>query len=176
MKLSTNGKEYTVEFTFEAAESEVVQKAFDYFSGAYMFKGIKTNKSDDEMTEEEKLQERVGQFDTMISGISVVSKLAIDFLYMGLLEHHGTEDGDGTITCRADAKRIYKDFCKENPEDNMAKNFGLFEALRDQMETDGFFDRIGLTNLMESMTQTDKVTKIPQDHKKKTSTKPSKTS
>lgn len=167
MQLPANGKEYTVEFTFEAAESNVVQKAFDYFSGAFMLKGIKTTKSDDEMTDEEKIQTRVNQMDAMIGGISAMPSLAIDFLYMGLLEHHGSnEDGDGTVKCREDAKRVYKQFCKENPEDERATQFGLFESLKEQMETDGFFKRIGLEQIMKNMNQPEPM-KTPQDHKKK---------
>lgn len=167
MKLSANGKEYTVEFTFEAAESDVVNKAFDYFSGAYMFKGIKSNKPEDEMTDEEKLQENVAKADAMISGISAVPRLAIDFLYMGLLENHGSHsEGDGAVTCRDDAKRIYKQFCKENPDDIKATQFGLFEALKEQMEVDGFFKRIGLEQLMKTISDPEPK-KTPQDHKKK---------
>lgn len=163
MLLKTSKKEYKVEFTFEAAESDIVQKAFDYFSGAYMFKGLKENGTE--------LENKVAQVDAMVSGISVVPKLAIDLLYMGLLEYHGTsEDADGTITCREDAKRIYKEFCKENPEDSISTQYGLFEALRGQMETDGFFKRIGLEQMMNQMNQPEPK-KIPQDHKKKVNVK-----
>ena len=174
MQLQTKNKTYDIEFTFEAAESDDVQKAFDYFSGAYMLKSVKTTKPEEEMTEEEKVETRVAQMDAMVSGISIIPKLAIDFLFMGLLENHGTHtDGDGSVACRDDAKRIYKQFCKENPDSVLSKQTGLFDALRDQMETDGFFDRIGITQMLEMMKVPEApLPKTPQDHKKK-STKPS---
>lgn len=144
MQLSVGNKEYIIEFTFEAAESEAVQTAFDYFSGAYMFKGMS-----DEGTDEEK---RVKQLDAMIGGISAMPKLAIDFLFMGLLENHGpcgeiTQD----VLTRSDAKAIYKQFCKENPESDLVMQSNLFEALKEQMEADGFFKRIGLEKMMQIM-------------------------
>lgn len=153
MQIKVNGKEYNIEFTFEAAESEVVQKAFDFFSGAYMFKGLKEDGTE--------IEKKVAQMDAMVSGISAMPKLAIDLLYMGLLENHSDE-----IKSRDDAKQLYKSFCIENPDSKIAMQSGLFEALKTQMETDGFFKRIGLEQMMEKMNQPEP-SKIPQDHKKK---------
>lgn len=157
MKLSINGKERTIEFTFEAAESELLQTVFDYFSGAYMFKGIRDSGSE--------LEQKVAQMDAMISGISAVPKMAIDLFYIGLLEHHGP-CGDTTqdILSRDDAKMLYKAFCKENPENEISTQSGLFEALKKQMEEDGFFKRIGLEQMKpEEQPQP----KISQEYKKK---------
>lgn len=154
MNIKANGKEYNIEYTFEAAESDIVQKAFDFFSGAYILKQGKEAK------------DPIGQLDAMMAGTAESSKFMIDFLYMGLLESHGLhEDGDKTIACREDAKRLYKQFCKENPEDERAFQFNMLMALREQMVEDGFFKRIGLESLMEMMNQ--EQPKIPQDHKKK---------
>lgn len=162
MQLKTKDKIYEIEFTFEAAESETIQTVFDYFSGSYMFKGMK-----DSGTE---LEKKLSQMDSMIGGISSMPKLAIDFLLMGLLEHHG-EFGDKTqdILSRDDAKRVYKEFCKENPDDAMSIHSGLFDALKEQMEADGFFKRIGLEQMMEAMNQVETEEAVPmklQDHKK----------
>ncbi len=171
MQLITKNKTYTIEFTFEAAESPIVQLAFDYFSGAYMMKAIAVDKTDSELTESDKLKNQVAQLDALIGGVANMPKLAIDFLFMGLLENHGA-DGDGTVLNRSDAKRIYKDFCKENQEDALAMHSGLFEALREQMVEDGFFKRIGLEQMMENMSKpNEKTVKMPQDHKKKVNTK-----
>jgi hypothetical protein len=163
MQIIVENKEYKIEFTFEAAESDIVQTAFDYFSGAYMFKGMTDNG-----TEEEK---RIKQVDAALGGISAMPRMAIDFFFMGLLENHGpcgeiTQD----IATRNDAKRLYKQFCKENPENELSMQSGLFKALREQMEKDGFFDRIGLTEVMQAMTTEETETqlpKVPQDRKKK---------
>lgn len=161
MYLKTKERNYEVEFTFEAAESEIVQTAFDYFSGSYMFKGIREDGTE--------LENKVSQMNSMIGGISAMPKLAVDFLYMGLLEHHGScGDISQDILSRDDAKRIYKQFCKENPEDEMSMQAGLFESLKGQMETDGFFKRIGLEQMMQAMSKAEEeiAPMKPQDHKK----------
>lgn len=161
MKLLINGKERTIEFTFEAAESELLQTVFDYFSGAYMFKGIRDSGSE--------LEQKVAQMDAMISGISAVPKMAIDLFYIGLLEHHGP-CGDTTqdILSRDDAKMLYKAFGKENPENEISTQSGLFEALKKQMEEDGFFKRIGLEQMLEQMKPEEQPQpKISQEYKKK---------
>ena len=162
MNINVGNKEYKIEFTFEAAESESVNKAFDFFTGAYMMK-----KADEIKNNTEK------QRDCMIQGLADLPKLTIDFFYMGLLENHGVhEDGDGTITCVADAKRLYKQFAKENPDDERAYHSGMFEALKKQMEEDGFFKRIGVEKFMTDLEKTiSEPPKVPQDHKKKQSAK-----
>lgn len=162
MQLKTKDRIYEIEFTFEAAESEVVQTAFDYFSGSYMFKGMKEDGTE--------LEKKIAQMESMIGGLSAMPKLAVDFLYMGLLEHHGAcGDISQDILSRGDAKRIYKEFCKLNPEDEMSMQAGLFEALKGQMETDGFFKRIGLEQMMQTMSRAEEEIEPmnPQDHKKK---------
>lgn len=170
MQLITKNKTYEIELTFEAAESPIVEQVYDFFSGAYVMKSIAVDKPDGELTENDITKNQIAKIDAMISGASSVPKMAIDFLYMGLLEHHGAE-GDGTVLSRADAKKVYKEFCKENPDDKMAMHSGLFEALKVQMETDGFFKRIGLDQMLESMNKSIeeevKQQKVPQDHKKK---------
>lgn len=152
MNIKVGKKEYNIEFTFEAAESESVNKAFDFFTGAYMMK-----KADEIKGSTEK------QMDCMIGGLSDVPKLTIDFLYMGLLENHAKE-----VKNREEAKELYKQFCKENPEDERAYHYGMFEALKEQMSTDGFFKRIGVEQFMSNLEETvENAEKTPQDHKKK---------
>ena len=163
MQIKVNGKPYTIEFTFEAAESEVVCKAYDFFSGAYMLKAMPElanaqGNKDFEVTNEMKIK----QLDAMTQEASKAPKLAIDFLFMGLQEYHADE-----IQTRDNAKALYKAYCKENPDTELSYNIGLFEALKGQMETDGFFKRIGVDAMME----TPKEVKQPQDHKKKSDTK-----
>lgn len=158
--LHVGDTDYKVEFTFEAAESDYVQAAFDYFSGAYMLRGVSGNIKNEAL-------ERIEQVNAMISGISAMPKMAVSLLYMGLLENHGP-CGSATkdITNRNKAKDLYKQFCKENPENPIAMHSALFEALKGQMEKDGFFDRIGLSKMMENVSQaTEK--KVPQVAKKK---------
>lgn len=174
MQLTVKDRTYEIEFTFEAAESETVQKVFDYFTGAYQYRNIKTSKGVDEMDDQEKVAYTIGMLDSTIGEVATIPKLTIDFLFMGLLEHHGV-NGDITqdIESKDDARQLYKDFCKENPEDEKALHTGLFDALKVQMDADGFFKRIGLEQMLtklNSMEQEEKktnLTVVPQDHKKK---------
>ena len=159
MKFLVEGKEYTLEYTFEAAENQkCVDAMTDIFGGAMMTK-IDETKS-------EALQIR-----DFLMTISDLPRMAMDMFYAGLLENHG-EDGDGTITSRLDAKRLYKQFCKENPEDAMAASYyGLITVISNQMEEDGFFKRTGLADILESMGNAVQEAKKPTDHKKKQPTK-----
>lgn len=159
MKFSVEEKEYALEYTFEAAENQkCVDAMTDIFGGAMMTK-IDETKS-------EALQIR-----DFLMTISDLPRMAMDMFYAGLLENHG-EDGDGTITSRLDAKRLYKKFCKENPEDAMATSYyGLITAISNQMEEDGFFKRTGLADILENMGNAVKEVKKPTDRKKKQPTK-----
>ena len=159
MKFIVEGKEYTLEYTFEAAENQkCVDAMTDIFGGAMMTK-IDETKS-------EALQIR-----DFLMTISDLPRMAMDMFYAGLLENHG-EDGDGTITSRLDAKRLYKQFCKENPEDAMATSYyGLITVISNQMEEDGFFKRTGLSDILESMGNAVKEVKKPTDRKRKQPTK-----
>jgi hypothetical protein len=93
---------------------------------------------------------------------------------MGLLEHHGV-NGDITrdITSRAEARQLYKEFCMQNPDDERAMHSGMFDALKAQMDADGFFKRIGLEQMLTRINAMDQeqtknnLTVVPQDHKKK---------
>ncbi len=160
MKFTVDGKEYILEYTFEAAENQkCVDAMTDIFGGAMMTK-IDETKS-------EALQIR-----DFLMTISDLPRMAMDMFYAGLLEHHG-EDGDGTITSRLDAKRLYKQFCKENPDDATAVSYyGVVTAIATQMEEDGFFKRTGMEDILDSMTEkVKKPKKQPQDRKRKQPTK-----
>jgi len=160
MNFKVEDKEYTLEYTFEAAENQkCVDAMTDIFGGAMMTK-IDESKS-------EALQIR-----DFLMTISDLPRMAMDMFYAGLLENHG-EDGDGTVMSRLDAKRLYKKFCKENPDDTMASSYyGLITVISEQMEKDGFFKRTGLADILESMDNAiQKEVKKPTDRKRKQPTK-----
>lgn len=168
MNFKVEDKEYILEYTFEAAENQkCVDAMTDIFGGAMITK-IDESKS-------EALQIR-----DFLMTISDLPRMAMDMFYAGLLENHG-EDGDGTITSRLDAKRIYKKFCKENPDDAMAESYyGLITVISEQMGKDGFFKRTGLADILEKMgkaaQETEKEAKMPTDRKRKQPTKKQKES
>lgn len=159
MNFKVGDKEYTLEYTFEAAENQkCVDAMTDIFGGAMMTK-IDESKSE------------VLQIRDFLMTMSDLPRMAMDMFYAGLLENHG-EDGDGEIMSRLDAKRLYKEFCKENPDDVMASSYyGLITVISEQMEKDGFFKRTGLADILESMgraiQETGKPVKKPTDRKKK---------
>lgn len=150
MNIKVGEKNYEIEFTFEAAESEIVNKVYDFFTGAYLMKNAEEIKDDTGK-----------QVDCTLKEFSTIPKMAIEFLYMGLLEHHGKfGDIDQSVTEIADAKAIYKQFAKENPDDKISSHYELFIALRNQMEEDHFFKRVGveqfMTDFAKAATETEK--------------------
>lgn len=165
MKLTVNGKEYTIEYTFEAAHNKkCVDTCWNYFSGAYMVKGTALDELDNSET-----VGKVATIDKMIDTMSDIPDMVITLLYAGLLENHEDE-----IQTGKDARNLYKAFCKENPEDERAYDFGMFEAIKVQMEEDGFFKRIGLESFLKQMAEEEpreNPMKTPQDHKRKSTSR-----
>lgn len=141
MNIEVSGESYEIEFTFEAAHyKKCVQKAWNYFSGASMIKEasiseIYGGESADKMM----------TLNTIMNAMCDVPEMVITFLYAGLLENHGDE-----VKTERDARALYKQFTKEHPKDERAMEFGMLNALREQMENDGFFERIGLGMLNRS--------------------------
>lgn len=94
-------------------------------------------------------------------GISDIPQVTLSMFYAGLMEHHGAEEGDGSVPDKKTAKDLLKDYIKENNT-----NFwSVMEELLDQMGEDGFFKLIGLEEMMSPAEE--KTVKKPQDHKKK---------
>lgn len=144
--LNINGKEYKLEYSFEAAEhKDTVQKMFKVLSGAYLVKANNGNVAD-----------------TMIEGVSEmvadIPHIVKTAFYSGLLENHGVTEPE--------AYELMKAYIKEN---KVSFN-GLFEDIKTCMEDDGFFELSGLTEMMQKMCESMNTPKTPQDHKKKKST------
>lgn len=154
--LNINGAEYTLEYSFMAAEhNQTVQKMFNVLSGAYLVKHVN-------MTEEDK-KESVAN--AMISGtgemISDIPHIVKTAFYSGLLENHELSEED--------AYALMKEYMKEN-KISFKK---LFDDIKECMEQDGFFDLSGLTEMVAEMNKSveeqakKRTAKVPQDHKKK---------
>lgn len=156
MNIKVNGKEYNLEYTFEAAhDKKCVDVCWSHFSGANMIKGVALGEVDDGTIEQTMTMDR------LIGAMSDIPGTTLYLLYAGLLENHSDE-----ITCEADAKAWYKQFCKENPDDEKAMDSEMLLAIKEQMEKDGFFKRIGLQDFLDQ-TQEEEKPKKPQDHKQK---------
>lgn len=147
--ISIDGKEYTLEFTIEAAlYNECTEKVVNLMSSMNEAK-------DNESTKE------------LITSMSDIPQTTLTMFYAGLLEHHG-EDGDGTVLNKKDAKRLIKKYFEEHKEDETGNFYGVMEILIDVMDDDDFFNQIGLNQLAG---ETEKHPKTPQDHKRKQTVK-----
>lgn len=122
-----------------------------------------TQKEDENETDSKYLT-----IDKIIDGMSEAPRVALYLFYAGLLENHSDE-----IKSEEDAKALFKTFRKEHKDDERATFPGMLNAIREQMEEDGFFKDIGLQKFMEQMENSEapetekKLPKTPQDHKKK---------
>lgn len=162
--LTIGGKDYKVEFSFEAAEyKDCVDRVFKIVSGSYL---MKNGPSEDG----EKVSMATAIMDGTSDMVSDIPKIAVTTLYAGLLENNPVENEQA-------ARALFKQFVKENPEDDRASFWGMYDFLRDCMEEDGFFKLTGMDKVIDKLNeaaeeQKSKSGKIPQDHKKKsTSTK-----
>lgn len=142
LNLTIGGKEYKIEFTIEASlYNDVTEKVVNLMTGVM------------ESAEKENIK-------SMISNMSDVPQTTLVMFYAGLLENHSDEIGSID-----DAKSLMKVLMKENSE--YAYFYDIMQKLMDCMSDDGFFKQIGLEQMIADE-QTEKVTKMPQDHKKKT--------
>ena len=156
--LTIGGKDYKVEYSFEAAEyKDCVDKAFKVVSGSYMVRRGNFDKDD-----KRAMMEMV--IDGTADMVSDLPSVVPSFLYAGLIENNKIVD-------EREAKALFKQFIKENPDDDRASFYGMFDYLKQCMEEDGFFKLTGLDKLVEKMNQEaepqSKSVKIPQDRKRK---------
>ena len=171
--LTIGGKEYQIEFSFDAAEYKAcVDKVFKVVSGGYIMKRGITG-------EEEKAEMAEAMMDGTADMFSDMASLSITCFYAGLLENNPVEDEKA-------AKQLFKQFVKENPDDDRASFLGMYEFLKGCMEEDGFFKLTGLDKYLKDMseamekaakeaekeTERSTLPKVPTDRKRKsTSTK-----
>lgn len=138
--LTIGGNEYKVEFSFEAAEYKAcVDKVFKVVSGGYIMKrGITGTDKKAEMAE--------AMMDSTADMFSDMASLSITCFYAGLLENNPVEDEKA-------ARQLFKQFVKENPDDDRASYFGMYEFLKECMEEDGFFKLTGLDRYLKDMSE-----------------------
>lgn len=147
-ELTINGKDYKLEFSFDAAErKDFVSMMFRQVSGAAIIGNAKDieNPTAAEM------------IDGSINMISDLPHVCITGFYVGLLENNPVE--------KDEAKSLMKSYMKE-------KKIGfldLYDELKQCMEDDGFFELSGIKKMLERMqeNQQEQAVKIPQDHKRK---------
>lgn len=154
--ITVDGKEYTLEYSFMAAEhKDTVQKMFNVLSGAYLMK--RASLADGENEKEAMANAMIDGTGEMVADVPHIVKTAF---YSGLLENHGVSEEE--------AYEIMKAYMKEN-KISFKK---LFDDIKTCMEDDGFFDLSGLTDMLNEMGESmEKAVKTPQDHKRKSTSK-----
>lgn len=165
MKRITIGeKEYTIEFSIEATlYNECTESVMAFFIAPQAIESQVEN--DQEANEATRFENGIKR---TISEMADVPQKALTLFYAGLLEHHGSESGDGSVNSIKEAKRLLVTYMREN------ESINLYDVLTDminEMGNDNFFEKSGLSTIMENMNaevnkQTKKM-KQPQDHKKK---------
>lgn len=147
MVLNIGGNDYTIEFTIEASLcglcTEKVTMLMANLSQAESESDIKG----------------------VVKSISDVPSTALALLYGGLLEHHSDE-----IKTIDDAKSLIRIYLNEHKEDGTGDFYSIMDLMIEQMTNDGFFKLIGVDKMFQTE-ETKKQAKVPQDHKKKTTTK-----
>lgn len=136
--ITINGEDYKLEFAIEASlYKECIQSITE------LMYTIDSGQN-------------TGDIKSILNGISDIPNTAINCFYAGLLEHHGTESGDGRVPNMTTAKELARAIIKD--EQNEISNFyDLMTMCVEQMGEDGFFDLIGLGSLISTnTTQTSK--------------------
>lgn len=125
--IKIDGKDYKIEFAVEAALYDGCVAATMELIG-----GVAIAASEREIK-------------GIIKGMANIPQTALTLFYGGLMEHHG-ESGDGTILSGTDAKHLIIQYFKERPKDSF---YDVMNMMMEQMEEDGFFERVGLEQMMK---------------------------
>lgn len=133
--LNIGGKEYKLEFSFEAAEyKDVVQKMFNVLSGSYYV--VKNSVDADDET-----SAKIGFITGITEMVADIPNIVKTAFYAGLLEHHNLKEDE--------AKQLMRQYLKEN---KCSYNV-LFEDIKVCMEEDGFFDLSGINEMIQKMNE-----------------------
>jgi CRISPR/Cas system CSM-associated protein Csm2 small subunit len=147
--LTIGGKEYTFEFTIEAA----------------LYNDC-TEKITSLLYKMEEAQDNENPAD-VLKNLCDVPQTTMSMFYAGLIEHHGAS-GDGSVLNEGDAKKLIRQYFAEHKEDGKGNFYAVMEIMIDTMSDDDFFKLVGLNQMLETEEKTEKSPKVPQDHKKKT--------
>lgn len=133
--LHIDGEDYKLEFSIEASlYNDCIEKVVELMYNLDAGQGSKDIKQ-------------------VLSGFSDIPNTAITCFYAGLLEHHGTESGDGRVPNILTAKELAKKALRS--EDIDINNwYDLLTLCTGQMGEDGFFELIGIDAILSAEEQT----------------------
>lgn len=123
MKMTIKGKEYTLEYSFEAS-------LYDECTEKIMTLIMDISEAQDE-----------GELKQIIPTFSTIPQVTLSMFYAGLLEHHSNE-----VKSKEDAKALLKEVFAE---DKTKSFYSVLSTLIETMREDGFFDRMGISEMME---------------------------
>lgn len=151
--INIGGKDYKLEYTIEASlYDEGIDTTLKFIGSA----GMPSEEELKKYTEEQQIEIRKRFVDGVLHSMTNLPKTAIDLLYMGLLEHHGTgKYGDHTICSKEDVKELVRTYFEEHQEDGTGTFYDILSICLDQMGVDGFFKRTGLEKMMEAGKKTE---------------------
>ena len=136
--LKIGDKEYILEFSFEAAKhKQLINKMFKMMSGSYLGRSGLTGAAD-----ETKADRAAALIDGVADMYSEMPDTAITAFYAGLMENNA-------VLNEAEARKLLKQYFKENSDDESATFPGMFNLLKECMEEDGFFKLTGLDKMLE---------------------------
>ena len=149
--IKIDGEDYKLEFSVEASlYSDCVQKITNIMVDVY------SGREDADIKQ-------------ILAGFSDIPSTAVTCFFAGLLEHHGAE-ADGRVPNFKTAKGLAVKLIRDD-ESGINNWYDLFTLCVEQMGEDGFFDLIGLGEMLG--TEKKRPMPVPQDHKKRTRTKAS---
>lgn len=148
MVLNIGGKEYTIEFSIEASLcNSCTEKVTNLMVG---------------LSESQNEEDIKG----VVKSIADIPSTTLTMFYAGLLENHSDD-----IQSMDDAKELAKTYLLEHKEDGDGDFYSLMNLMVEQMGNDGFFNLIGLDKMFQTEEEMKNTVKVPQDHKKKSTTK-----
>ena len=161
MKVLTIGdKEYTLEYSFAAAEcKDCVEKVFKMISGSYIGRhGAWGNEQESKSNMAEALA------DGTASMYAELPDTVITAFYAGLKENNA-------VMNKTAAKDLLKQYFKENSE--IGSFWDMFDLIKKCMEEDGFFKLTGMDKMLEEINQAakdaaEKASETNQSESKKT--------
>lgn len=142
--LTIGGKDYVLEFSFDAVENKpCVEKIFKMISGGYI--GQEGIVGEGTETKQELASALINGTASMYAEMP---DTVITAFYAGLLENN-------PVLNKAEAKKLLKQYFKENPNEENASFFGMYELIKECMEDDGFFKLTGLDKMLAEMMKTE---------------------
>lgn len=146
--LTIGGKEYEFKYTIKASlYKELVSTMFKVLTGGYVANGFGINGSVTDKVST--MFSALGEFTAEIPGIVVI------MWHGGLLQKHPMSTDESFALLEQYMDEIETDFNS------------LFEKLKGFMESDGFFDRSGITKMITALDQTNKQLMENVNQKKK---------